>query len=115
MGVFAHTLITQYGSTRPIPASTGNVLRAAGNNLMHCPFCSVRVEAISRMQEKMARLPTLLILPSIACILPGIMVIIGGPAYVVGITGGNAVGARVGNWGMPRQVGFEVTRRFGAI
>ena len=35
--------------------------------------------------------------------------------YVVGITGGNAVGARVGNWGMPRQVGFEVTRRFGAI
>ena len=43
---------------------------------------SVRVEAISRMQEKMARLPTLLILPSIACILPGIMVIIGGPAFV---------------------------------
>ena len=43
---------------------------------------SVRVNAISRMQEKMARLPTLLIVPSIACILPGIMVIIGGPAFV---------------------------------
>ena len=43
---------------------------------------SVRVEAISRVQEKMARLPTLLIVPSIACILPGIMVIVGGPAFV---------------------------------
>ena len=43
---------------------------------------SVRVEAISRMQEKMARLPTLLIVPSIACVLPGIMIIIGGPAFV---------------------------------
>lgn len=43
---------------------------------------SVRVEAISKMQEKMARLPTFLILPSIAFILPGIMVIVGGPAIV---------------------------------
>ena len=43
---------------------------------------SVRVETISRMQEKMARLPTLLIIPSIACILPGILVIVGGPAMV---------------------------------
>ena len=43
---------------------------------------SVRVEAISRMQERMARLPTLLIVPSIACVLPGIMVIIGGPAFI---------------------------------
>ena len=41
---------------------------------------SARVEAISRMQEKMARLPTLLVIPSIACILPGILVIVGGPA-----------------------------------
>ena len=30
----------------------------------------------------MARLPTLLILPSIACILPGIMVIVGGPSLM---------------------------------
>ena len=43
---------------------------------------SVRIEAISRMQEKMSRLPTLLIVPSIACVLPGIMVIVGGPAFV---------------------------------
>ena len=43
---------------------------------------SVRIETISRVQEKMARLPTLLIVPSIACILPGIMVIVGGPAFV---------------------------------
>ena len=43
---------------------------------------SVRVEAVSRMQEKMARLPTLLIIPSMACLLPGIMVIIGGPALI---------------------------------
>ena len=43
---------------------------------------SVRVEQIARMQEKMARLPTFLILPSIACILPGIMVIVGGPSMM---------------------------------
>ncbi len=43
---------------------------------------SVRVETVSRMQEKMARLPTLLIVPSISCILPGIMVIVGGPAML---------------------------------
>lgn len=43
---------------------------------------SVRVDSIARMQEKMARLPTLLILPSIACLLPGIVVIIGGPALL---------------------------------
>ena len=43
---------------------------------------SVRVEAISRMQEKMARLPTLLVIPSVACLLPGILVIVGGPAFV---------------------------------
>ena len=43
---------------------------------------SARVDAVSRMQEKLARLPTLLIVPSIACVLPGIMVIVGGPAFV---------------------------------
>lgn len=43
---------------------------------------SIRVESISRMQEKMARLPTLLVMPSIACVLPGILVIVGGPAFV---------------------------------
>lgn len=43
---------------------------------------SVRIEAISRMQEKMARLPTLLIVPSITCVLPGILMIVGGPAFV---------------------------------
>ena len=43
---------------------------------------SVRVETISRVQEKMARLPTLLIIPSITGLLPGIIVIIGGPALL---------------------------------
>lgn len=43
---------------------------------------SIRVETVSRVQEKMARLPTLLIIPSIACLLPGIMVIVGGPALI---------------------------------
>ena len=43
---------------------------------------SARVEAIAKMQEKMARLPTLLVIPSIACILPGILVIVGGPALM---------------------------------
>ena len=43
---------------------------------------SARVDAVSRMQEKLARLPTLLIVPSIAFVLPGILVIVGGPAFV---------------------------------
>ena len=43
---------------------------------------SVRVDSIARMQAKMARLPTLLLLPSIACILPGVVVIIGGPTLL---------------------------------
>ena len=43
---------------------------------------SIRVQTIARMQEKMGRLPTLLILPSIAFLLPGIMVIVGGPAIM---------------------------------
>ena len=43
---------------------------------------SIRVDSIARMQEKMARLPTLLLLPSIACLLPGVVLIIGGPALL---------------------------------
>lgn len=43
---------------------------------------SVRVQSISRMQTKMARLPTLLVLPSIACLLPGIIVLVGGPSML---------------------------------
>ncbi|MDE0191784.1 MAG: type II secretion system F family protein [Gammaproteobacteria bacterium] len=41
---------------------------------------SARVDAMTHMQAKMARLPTLLIIPSVTCILPGILVIVGGPA-----------------------------------
>lgn len=43
---------------------------------------SVRVDTISRMQARMVRLPTLLVIPSVICLLPGIMVIVGGPAFV---------------------------------
>ena len=43
---------------------------------------SLRVETIARMQAKMARLPTLLILPSVALLLPGIMLIVGGPSII---------------------------------
>lgn len=43
---------------------------------------SLRVEAVARVQEKMARLPTLLVVPSIGGILPGILVIVGGPAFL---------------------------------
>ena len=43
---------------------------------------SLRVTRISRMQAKAARLPTLLVIPSIAGLLPGILVIVGGPAFV---------------------------------
>ncbi len=43
---------------------------------------SIRVQRVARMQEKMGRLPTLLIVPSIAFLMPGIMVIVGGPAFV---------------------------------
>ena len=43
---------------------------------------SMRVQSVARMQEKMGRLPTLLIVPSIAFVLPGILVIVGGPAFV---------------------------------
>lgn len=43
---------------------------------------SLRVETIARMQAKMARLPTLLILPSVGLLLPGILVIVGGPSII---------------------------------
>ncbi|MCY3620826.1 MAG: type II secretion system F family protein [Gammaproteobacteria bacterium] len=43
---------------------------------------SVRVQAIASMQARLARLPVLLILPTLAFVLPGIMVIVGGPAFV---------------------------------
>ena len=43
---------------------------------------SLRVQQIAAMQAKMARLPVLLILPTITCVLPGIIVIVGGPAFV---------------------------------
>lgn len=43
---------------------------------------SVRVEMITNMQAKMARLPTLLIIPSMVFMLPGLLVIVGGPAFV---------------------------------
>lgn len=43
---------------------------------------SVRVQVIAAMQAKVARLPVLLILPTLAFVLPGIIVIVGGPAFV---------------------------------
>ena len=43
---------------------------------------SVRVQVIASMQAKVARLPVLLILPTLAFVLPGIIVIVGGPAFV---------------------------------
>lgn len=43
---------------------------------------SVRVEMVTEMQAKMARLPTLLILPSMVFLLPGLLVIVVGPAFV---------------------------------
>ena len=53
---------------------------------------SVRVEMITGMQAKMARLPTLLIIPSMVFLLPGLLVIVGGPAFVQLIQGLGAVG-----------------------
>ena len=43
---------------------------------------SVRVHTITNMQAKMARLPVLLILPTLAFVLPGILIIVGGPAFI---------------------------------
>ena len=53
---------------------------------------SVRVEMITEMQAKMARLPTLLIIPSMVFLLPGLLVIIGGPAFVQLVKGLSEVG-----------------------
>ena len=53
---------------------------------------SVRVEMLAAMQAKMARLPTLLIIPSMVFMLPGLLVIVGGPAFVQLIEGLGAVG-----------------------
>ena len=53
---------------------------------------SVRLQSVARMQEKMGRLPTLLILPSIGFLLPGLMVIVGGPAFVQMTTSLGAAG-----------------------
>ena len=41
---------------------------------------SMRVEAVARMQAKMARLPTLMVIPTVILVLPGIMVLVAGPA-----------------------------------
>ena len=53
---------------------------------------SVRVEMVTGMQAKMARLPTLLIIPSMVFLLPGLLVIVGGPAFVQLIEGLGSVG-----------------------
>ena len=53
---------------------------------------SVRVEMITDMQAKMARLPTLLIIPSMVFLLPGLLVIIAGPAFVQLMQGLSGVG-----------------------
>ena len=43
---------------------------------------SLRVQIVTRMQAKMARLPVLLVLPTIAFVLPGIIVLAAGPAMM---------------------------------
>lgn len=51
-----------------------------------------RVQLVATMQAKLARLPVLLILPTLAFVLPGILVIVGGPAFVQLMTAMSAVG-----------------------
>ena len=53
---------------------------------------SVRVEILANIQAKMARLPTLLIIPSMVFLLPGLLVLVGGPALVQLIEGLGAIG-----------------------
>lgn len=53
---------------------------------------SVRIEMVTELQAKMARLPTLLIIPSMVFMLPGLLVIVGGPVLVQLIEGLGAVG-----------------------
>ena len=43
---------------------------------------ATRVRTVVDMQARLARLPVLLVLPTIAFVLPGILVIVGGPAFV---------------------------------
>ena len=43
---------------------------------------TLRVQATARMQAKMARLPVLIVLPTIGLVLPGILVLVAGPAMV---------------------------------
>ena len=43
---------------------------------------SARVETLARVQANIARLPTLMVLPSVGLLLPGFMLIVGGPAIL---------------------------------
>ena len=43
---------------------------------------SMRVQTISAMQARMARLPVLLVVPTITLVLPGILVMLAGPALI---------------------------------
>ncbi len=43
---------------------------------------ATRVRTVTDMQAKLARLPVLMVLPTMAFVLPGILVIVGGPAFV---------------------------------
>ena len=43
---------------------------------------ATRVRTVVDMQAKLARLPILMVLPTMAFVLPGILVIVGGPAFV---------------------------------
>lgn len=53
---------------------------------------ATRVQLVATMQAKLSRLPVLLILPTLAFVLPGILVIVGGPAFVELMTAMSAVG-----------------------
>ena len=82
---------------------------------------SLRVARVSRAQEKAARLPTLLVVPSILGLLPGILVIVGGPAFLqlnktlAASPATDRLGGRLGGWGaarpaVPRPAGSAVVR-----
>ena len=43
---------------------------------------ATRLRTVTDMQAKLARLPVLMVLPTMAFVLPGILVIVGGPAFV---------------------------------
>lgn len=65
-------LATTVGQSERHGLPTADALRKLG--------ASLRVQALATMQAKVARLPTLLILPTIAFVLPGIIVLVAGPA-----------------------------------